>query len=133
MCFLLPWTVRCGRCLGLPSRAGRGCFIRGTLCLCISECGFASLLFLVFFRDGRHSKERCAAPAVQGPSGRVMNRLDMVAALRFVPRGLRDMTVTYSRSDVLAVSLIGGVVAVWAAVAERAFSVRALVACEAMF
>lgn len=56
-----------------------------------------------------------------------------LAKARFVPRALRDMTVTYSRSDVVAVALIAAVVAVWAAVAGRAFSFRALVACEAMF
>lgn len=53
--------------------------------------------------------------------------------MKFAPRALRALTVTYSRRDLLAVSVIGMAVAVWVAVASGAFSVRALVACEAMF
>ena len=53
--------------------------------------------------------------------------------MRLLPRALREMTVTYSRSDLVAVSLVAAVVAVWAAVAGGSFSFRALVACEAMF
>ncbi|HEU5076411.1 MAG TPA: hypothetical protein VFU02_19605 [Polyangiaceae bacterium] len=56
-----------------------------------------------------------------------------MAPLRLVPQALRSMTVTYSKSDVAAVSLIAAVVAVWAAIAGRAFSIRALLACQAMF
>jgi hypothetical protein len=43
------------------------------------------------------------------------------------------LTVTYRKSDLLAVSLIAAAVAVWAAMAGGSFSVRALLACEAMF
>lgn len=57
-----------------------------------------------------------------------MNRMT-----RFLPRGLLGLTVTYSRSDLLAVSLLAGVISAWAAVAEGSFSLRALVACEATF
>jgi hypothetical protein len=53
--------------------------------------------------------------------------------MRLVPRALREMTLTYSRSDLAAVSLIAAVVAVWAAVAGGSFSFPALVVCEAMF
>jgi hypothetical protein len=53
--------------------------------------------------------------------------------MKFFPALLRNVTVSYSRSDVVAVSLIAGVVAVWGALAEGAFSVTALLACEAMF
>src|SRR4051794_17290363 len=53
--------------------------------------------------------------------------------MRLPTRALRTLHVTYSRSDVAAVALIAGVVAVWAGVAGGAFSVRALVACEATF
>jgi hypothetical protein len=48
-------------------------------------------------------------------------------------RPLRDLTVTYSKTDLLAVSLIAVVTAIWAGVAGGAFSFRALVACEALF
>jgi hypothetical protein len=53
--------------------------------------------------------------------------------MRLPVRALRTLLVTYSRSDVAAVSLIAGVVAAWAGIAGGAFSVRALVACEAAF
>ena len=53
--------------------------------------------------------------------------------MKFSPPLLRNVTVTYSQSDVIAVSLIAGVVAVWGALADGAFSVTALFACEAMF
>ena len=43
------------------------------------------------------------------------------------------MTLTYSLSDLAVASLAAAVVAAWAAVAGGAFSVRALVACEAAF
>jgi hypothetical protein len=48
-------------------------------------------------------------------------------------RTLRSITVTYSRGDLVAVSLIAAVIAVWAASADGAFSLRALLACEALF
>ena len=48
--------------------------------------------------------------------------MDKLAKARFVPRALRDMTVTYSRSDVVTVSLIAAVVAVWAAVASDIYT-----------
>ncbi len=51
----------------------------------------------------------------------------------FVPRALRETTVTYSRSDLAAVLVIGAVVALWATIAGRAFSLGVLMACEAMF
>jgi hypothetical protein len=53
--------------------------------------------------------------------------------MRLAPRALRDVTVTYSRSDLVAVSFVAAVVAVWAAFAAGSFSLGALVACEAMF
>ncbi len=52
---------------------------------------------------------------------------------KLVPRALRDTTVTYARSEVIAVSLLAAVVSVWAAVAGGSFSFRALVALEALF
>ncbi len=48
-------------------------------------------------------------------------------------RAFRNVTVTYSKSDVAAVSVIAAVVAVWTAVAGQSFSIRALLACEALF
>jgi hypothetical protein len=53
--------------------------------------------------------------------------------MRLSPRALGSLTVTYARSDVVVVSLIGAVVSVWAAVASGSFSLRALLACEATF
>jgi hypothetical protein len=53
--------------------------------------------------------------------------------MRFSLRPLRATTLTYSKQDLVAVSLLSAVVAVWAAVAGGAFSLRALVACEAAF
>ena len=44
-----------------------------------------------------------------------------------------NVTLAYSLSDLAGVALTGAVVAAWAAVAEGSFSVRALVACEAVF
>jgi hypothetical protein len=49
------------------------------------------------------------------------------------PRAFREMTVTYAKSDLVAVSLVAAVVAIWAAVAGGSFSFRALLACEALF
>lgn len=48
-------------------------------------------------------------------------------------RALRAVTVTYSRADVAAVSLLAAVVALWAALASGSFSLRLLLACEAVF
>jgi hypothetical protein len=48
-------------------------------------------------------------------------------------RRLRSLTVTYGKADLVAVALIAAVVAAWLASAGTAFSVRALVACEAAF
>lgn len=49
------------------------------------------------------------------------------------PAALRSMTLTYSKADLVAVALIGALVAVWVAVAGRTFSFAALLACEAAF
>ncbi len=57
----------------------------------------------------------------------------MSEARRLLPRALRNLTVTYNRSELAAVALIAGLVAAWAAVAGRAFDWRALVACELVF
>jgi hypothetical protein len=46
-------------------------------------------------------------------------------------RVLRNLAVTYSRTDLLVVSLIAITITGWAAVAGAGLSVRALVACEA--
>lgn len=46
---------------------------------------------------------------------------------------LRSSTITYSKSDLAAVSVIGAAVAAWLTVAGGAFSARALVACETLF
>jgi len=46
---------------------------------------------------------------------------------------LRSSTITYSNSDLAAVSVIGAVVATWLTVAGGVFSARALVTCEALF
>ncbi len=53
--------------------------------------------------------------------------------MKLTPRALRNSTLTYSKSELVAVSLVAAVVAGWAAVAAGAFSLRALVACELMF
>jgi hypothetical protein len=53
--------------------------------------------------------------------------------MRFPTRRLAGMTVTYGKWDLIAVSLVAAVVAVWAALAGGAFSFRALLACEALF
>jgi hypothetical protein len=53
--------------------------------------------------------------------------------MRFPTRRLSGMTVTYGKWDLIAVSLVAAVVAVWAALAGGAFSFRALLACEALF
>lgn len=49
------------------------------------------------------------------------------------PRALRNWTITYSKSELVAVSLIAAVVAGWAALAGGSFSIGTLVACEALF
>ena len=46
---------------------------------------------------------------------------------------LRNLKLTYSKLDLAAVALLAGVVALWLASAGSAFSVRALLACEAVF
>ncbi len=53
--------------------------------------------------------------------------------MKFLPRALRTMAVSYSVADLVAVAVIAAVVAVWVAVAGEAFSLLALVACEAVF
>lgn len=53
--------------------------------------------------------------------------------MRRTPVLLRNFTVTYSKVDLAAVALIAAMVAAWLASAGGAFSVRALLACEAMF
>jgi len=53
--------------------------------------------------------------------------------MKFSPRALRNTIVTYSVSDLVAVALTAAVVAVWAAVAGGHFSLRVLLACEAVF
>jgi hypothetical protein len=53
--------------------------------------------------------------------------------MRLPTISLREATVTYSKADLLAVSLVAAAVAVWAAIAGGSFSFRALVACEALF
>jgi hypothetical protein len=50
-----------------------------------------------------------------------------------LPLVLRNTSITYSRSDLVAVALLAAVVSGWAAVADGAFSLRVLLACEAMF
>lgn len=49
------------------------------------------------------------------------------------PIGPRRSTITYSKSDLALVALIGATVATWLTLAGGLFSVRALVACEALF
>ncbi len=54
--------------------------------------------------------------------------------MKFPSRAFRlTLAVTYSVSDLVAVSLTAAVVAVWAAVAGGSFSLLALLACEAVF
>jgi len=53
--------------------------------------------------------------------------------MKFSFRPLRGMTLTYGKQDLAAVSLVAAVIAVWAAVASGAFSLRALFTCEAAF
>ena len=57
----------------------------------------------------------------------------MISALKRGPRAVPGATITYSKAELAAVSLIGAVVATWLTIAGGAFSVRALVACEALF
>jgi len=45
---------------------------------------------------------------------------------------LRSSTITYSKSELAAVSVIGAAIAAWLTVAGGAFSARALVACETL-
>jgi len=45
---------------------------------------------------------------------------------------LRSSTITYSKSDLAVVSVIGAAVATWLTLAGGAFSVRALLACETL-
>jgi hypothetical protein len=52
---------------------------------------------------------------------------------RLLPPGLRDTTVTYSKTDLVAVALVAGVVSAWATTAGGSFSPRVLLACEAVF
>ena len=54
--------------------------------------------------------------------------------MKFPLRAFRlTLAVTYSVSDLVAVSLTAAVVAIWAAVAGSSFSLLALLACEAVF
>jgi hypothetical protein len=48
-------------------------------------------------------------------------------------RPLPSLTISYAKSDLLAVALMAAVVAAWLASAGGAFSVRALLACEGTF
>ena len=50
--------------------------------------------------------------------------------MKLLARPLRGLTVTYNRSDLVAVALIGATVALWVTAAAGAFSIRVLVACE---
>jgi hypothetical protein len=52
--------------------------------------------------------------------------------MKVVPAA-RRLTVSYSKSELCTVALVAAVVAVWAAVAGGRFSLRALLACEAIF
>ena len=45
----------------------------------------------------------------------------------------RDWTITYSKWDLAAVSLVGAVIALWLTAARGAFSLSALLACQALF
>jgi hypothetical protein len=56
-----------------------------------------------------------------------------VTPLKLAPRGLRRLRVTYDVADLVAVSVMAAVVASWSAVAGGAFSIRALLSCEAAF
>jgi hypothetical protein len=53
--------------------------------------------------------------------------------MRFYPRALRELTVTYSKADVAVVAALAALITVWAAIAGGDFSFRALLACEVMF
>ncbi|MEO8905754.1 MAG: hypothetical protein ABI488_24715 [Polyangiaceae bacterium] len=53
--------------------------------------------------------------------------------MKLYPRALRNLTLSYSKSDLVVVALVGAVVTTWLAVAGGAFSLRVLLACEAMF
>ncbi len=52
---------------------------------------------------------------------------------RLYPRVLRDMVVSYNRSDLVAVALIGVLVSAWVAAAGGSFSFWTLFACELLF
>lgn len=57
----------------------------------------------------------------------------MTVSMKRGLRAFRSSTITYSKADLAAVSVLGAVVATWLAVAGGAFSARALVACEMLF
>lgn len=50
-----------------------------------------------------------------------------------VYRALRGATVSYSKTDLVAVSLVAAVVSAWASVAGQSFSLLTFVACEVLF
>jgi len=56
-----------------------------------------------------------------------------VAWTKFLPRALRALSVTYCVSDIITVSVVAAVVAIWVAVAGSSFSLLALLACQAVF
>jgi hypothetical protein len=53
--------------------------------------------------------------------------------MRFNPCAIRELSISYNKPDLVAVALIGLVVASWAAVAAGAFSMLVLGACEVLF
>jgi len=53
--------------------------------------------------------------------------------MKFSPRAPRTIAVTYSVLDLVTVSLIAAIVAVWIAIAGNSFSLLALLACELVF
>ncbi len=53
--------------------------------------------------------------------------------MRWVPRALRDTTVTYDAADLVSVAVIGAAVTAWTSVASGAFSALVFVVCQLAF
>ncbi len=53
--------------------------------------------------------------------------------MRLGLRALRELSITFSKADLVVVALIAAVVAIWASVAGQTLSVLTLVACEVLF
>lgn len=57
----------------------------------------------------------------------------MANLVKFYPRALRNLSLSYSKSDLITVGLIALVVSIWGAIAEGSFSFLAFFACVLIF